>query len=161
MIKTIHKFFWDLRPVSFILVMSILTFLVTIPFTLLLPELQSHPSNNESIYLQILSVIIIAPLLETLIFQVFLFWILRFIPWIRKYDILIILISSVIFGLNHPFGITYIICTAVIGICYNYAYWIYYKKNEKAYVTMSEFWIVFWIHEIHNIVALLLQNLLY
>ncbi|PEX82839.1 CPBP family intramembrane metalloprotease, partial [Bacillus cereus] len=34
-----------------------------------------------------------------------------------------------------------------------------YKKNEKAYVTVSGFWIVFWIHEIDNIISLTIQNL--
>ena len=47
----------------------------------------------------------------------------------------------------------------VTGILYNYAYLIYYKKNEKAYVTISGFWIVFWIHEIDNIISLTIQNL--
>ncbi len=159
MIKKIHRFFVNLHPISFILVMVILSYLITRPFILLLPEIQSNPSQNEPIYLQILSVLIIAPIVETLIFQVFLFWILRCIPWIREHDLLIILIAALMFGLYHPFGITYIICITVTGILYNYAYLIYYKKNEKAYVTVSGFWIVFWIHEIDNIISLTIQNL--
>ncbi|WP_319805977.1 type II CAAX prenyl endopeptidase Rce1 family protein, partial [Bacillus cereus] len=99
----------NLHPISFILIIVILSYLITRPFTLSLPEIQSHPSQNEPIYHQILSVLIIAPIVETLIFQVFLFWILRCIPWIRKHDLLMILIAALMFGLYHPFGITYII----------------------------------------------------
>ncbi|PFZ83457.1 CPBP family glutamic-type intramembrane protease [Bacillus wiedmannii] len=160
MIKNIHEFLWKLKTLQFILTMTILSFLITIPFTLLLPPLQNHPSNEDSIFIQILSVLIIAPLIETLIFQKFLFWIMQMIPWIRKYDILVITIPAIIFGLNHQFGITYIICTTIVGMLYNYAYWIYQKKNTENYIVMSAFWTVFWIHELHNIFALLIQDLL-
>lgn len=48
-----------------------------------------------------------------------------------------------IFELNHPNGITYIGGTAIINLLYNYAYWVYQKKNDKYQVTPSAFGVVF------------------
>ncbi|PEX79264.1 CPBP family intramembrane metalloprotease, partial [Bacillus cereus] len=36
-----------------------------------------------------------------------------------------------------------------------------YKKNEKVQVTISAFGIVFWIHEVDNIISLTIQNLFF
>ncbi|MDG1601546.1 CPBP family intramembrane metalloprotease, partial [Bacillus paranthracis] len=40
-------------------------------------------------------------------------------------------------------------------VLYNYAYWVYQKKNEKVKVTISAFWIVFLIHSLHNSIVVI------
>lgn len=158
MTTQINRYLWNLKTPLFIILMTIATFVIVIPVIYILPELSKHPITQENIVLQIIAALLWAPLSETLIFQVFLFWAFRCIPWIREKDILIIVIASIIFGIYHPFGITYIVGVALIGLLYNYAYWMYEKKNEKANVTMSAFWVVFWIHSLHNLISLLLSN---
>ncbi|MEH7623785.1 CPBP family intramembrane glutamic endopeptidase, partial [Bacillus thuringiensis] len=109
--------------------------------------------------LQVLLGVLAAPIYETVVFQVFLFWLLSWIPYIKNRDYLIILIASIIFGLNHQYGITYIVGTTIIGLLYNYAYWVYKKKNEKYQVTMPAFGVVFLIHLLHNSIAFIASNL--
>ncbi|MDA1570553.1 CPBP family glutamic-type intramembrane protease, partial [Bacillus cereus] len=70
-----------------------------------------------------------------------------------------ILIASIIFGLSHSDGITYIVVTAIIGVLYNYAYWVYQKKNEKVEITISAFWIVVLIHSLHNAIVFIALHL--
>ncbi|PEI87966.1 CPBP family glutamic-type intramembrane protease [Bacillus toyonensis] len=96
-----------------------------------------------SFVLLILLGVLAISIVETVIFQVFLFWVLSWFPFIKNRDYLIILIASMIFGLNHPNDITYIGGTAIINFLYNYAYWVYQKKNDKYQVTPSAFGVIF------------------
>ncbi|WP_000322060.1 CPBP family intramembrane glutamic endopeptidase, partial [Bacillus thuringiensis] len=130
-----------------------------IPLDLFLPEIQKNPITEAPLILQVLLGVLAAPIYETVVFQVFLFWLLSWIPYIKNRDYLIILIASIIFGLNHRYGITYIVGTTIIGLLYNYAYWVYKKKNEKYQVTMSAFGVVFLIHLLHNSIAFIASNL--
>lgn len=79
-------------------------------------------NSYEVFVLLILLGVLAISIVETVIFQVFLFWVLSWVPFIKNWDYLIILIASMIFGLNHPNGITYIVGTAIIGLLYNDAY---------------------------------------
>lgn len=113
--------------------MVCITYSIGIIFTcdairFILPAIKQHPIKEEPAIIQILVGVFAAPVYETVIFQVFLFWVLSCIPLIKDRDYLIILIASIIFGLIHSDGITYIVATAIIGVLYNYAYWVYQKE---------------------------------
>ncbi|ASZ19430.1 MULTISPECIES: type II CAAX prenyl endopeptidase Rce1 family protein [Bacillus] len=155
MLAKLNKFMFNLPVIWFVLLIVLGTFLVVIPLDLFLPPLKQHPIKEEPAIIQILVGVFAAPIYETVIYQVFLFWVLSCIPFIKDFDYLIILIASIIFGLSHPEGITYIVATAIIGVLYNYAYWVYQKKNEKVKVTISAFWIVFLIHSLHNSIVVI------
>ncbi|ARJ25564.1 CPBP family intramembrane metalloprotease (plasmid) [Bacillus mycoides] len=156
MFRNIHNFLSNLNKIPFILLMTIISFLITIPLNLFLPPSQANPSINESIIEHILLVLIIAPFLETLLFQKVLFFILQLSSYISERNILTILIASIIFGLTHQFDITYIAAATLMGIVFNYSYSIYQEKNYNDPKSMSAFWIVFWIHELHNTIAFLI-----
>ncbi|WP_242785678.1 CPBP family intramembrane glutamic endopeptidase [Bacillus cereus] len=150
---------FTLPTISFIFLILLGSFLFVIPLDLFLPEIQKNPITEAPLILQVLLGVLAAPIYETVVFQVFLFWLLSWIPYIKNRDYLIILIASIIFGLNHQYGITYIVGTTIIGLLYNYAYWVYKKKNEKYQVTMPAFWVVFLIHLLHNSIAFIASNL--
>jgi len=153
MLAKLNRFMFDLPIIWFVLLIVLGTFLFVMPLDLFLPAIKQHPIKEEPGIIQVVLGVFAAPLYETLIFQVFLFWILSCIPLIKDRDYLIILIAAIIFGLNHPNGITSIVATAIIGILFNYAYWVYQKKNEKIKVTISAFGIVFCIHVLHNFIV--------
>ncbi|MDF9661502.1 MULTISPECIES: CPBP family glutamic-type intramembrane protease [Bacillus] len=159
MLEKLNKFMFALPVIWFVLLILLGTFLFVIPLDLFLPEVKTHPIKEAPVVLQIFLGVFAAPLYETVIFQVFLFWVLSCIPLIKDRDYLIILIASIIFGLSHSDGITYIVATAIIGVLYNYAYWVYQKKNEKVEVTISAFWVVFLIHSLHNSIVLIASQL--
>ncbi|PGH65438.1 CPBP family intramembrane metalloprotease, partial [Bacillus thuringiensis] len=121
MLKKINRFMFTLPTISFIFLILLGSFLFVIPLDLFLPEIQKKPITEAPLILQVLLGVLAAPIYETVVFQVFLFWLLSWIPYIKNRDYLIILIASIIFGLNHQYGITYIVGTTIIGLLYNYA----------------------------------------
>lgn len=128
MLEKLNRFMFDLPIIWFVLLIVFGSFLLVMPLDLFLPAIKQHPIKEEPAIIQILVGVFAAPVYETVIFQVFLFWVLSCIPLIKDRDYLIILIASIIFGLIHSDGITYIVATAIIGVLYNYAYWVYQKE---------------------------------
>ncbi|MBE5107223.1 CPBP family intramembrane metalloprotease [Bacillus thuringiensis] len=159
MLEKLNKFMFALPVIWFVLLIVLGSFLLVIPLDLFLPSIKQHPIKEEPAIIQILVGVFAAPVYETVIFQVFLFWVLSCIPLIKDRDYFILLIASIMFGLSHSDGITYIVATAIIGVLYNYAYWVYQKKNEKVEVTISAFWIVVLIHSLHNAIAVIALHL--
>lgn len=131
MLKKINRFMFALPTISFVFLILLGSFLFVIPLDLFLPEIQKNPITEATLILQVLLGVLAAPIYETVVFQVFLFWLLSWIPYIKNRDYLIILIASIIFGLNHQYGITYIVGTTIIGLLYNYAYWVYKKRMKN------------------------------
>jgi hypothetical protein len=159
MLKRLNKFMFVLPVIWFVLLIVLGSFLLVMPLDYFLPPIKQHPIKEDPAIIQILVGVFAAPVYETVIFQVFLFWVLRCIPFIKERVYLIILIASIIFGLSHSDGITYIVVTAIIGVLYNYAYWVYKKKNEKVEITISAFWIVVLIHSLHNAIVFIALHL--
>ncbi|KXI55851.1 CAAX protease, partial [Bacillus cereus] len=119
MLEKLNRFMFDLPIIWFVLLMVLGSFLLVMPLDLFLPAIKQHPIKEEPAIIQILVGVFAAPVYETVIFQVFLFWVLSCISLIKDRDFLIILIASIIFGLIHSDGITYIVATAIIGVLYN------------------------------------------
>ncbi|MFC9566735.1 type II CAAX prenyl endopeptidase Rce1 family protein [Bacillus cereus] len=159
MLKKLNRFMFALPEIWFVLLIVLGSFLLVMPLDLFSPPIKQHPIKEELAIIQILVGVFAAPVYETVIFQVFLFWVLSCITFIKDRVYLIILIASIIFGLSHSDGITYIVATALIGVLYNYAYWVYQKKNEKVEVSISAFWIVVLIHSLHNFIVVIALHL--
>ncbi|PEC62499.1 CPBP family intramembrane metalloprotease [Bacillus toyonensis] len=103
--------------------------------------------------------IVIAPLLETALYQMFIFWILKLIPGMEKYNKSIIFISAIIFGLSHDFSYIYILYAYIMGFVFAYSYWTYTRKYENGHTKFPPFWTVWCIHVLHNIVVFFIKNL--
>lgn len=104
-----------------------------------------NPANFEELPLAI----IIAPIIETLVFQHLIFQVFRkWIPIKNKYFWAII-VSSVLFGLMHKYNIVYIIFAFLQGITLGYCYYFYKRNLVKA------FWSTAVVHAAHNSIAVL------
>jgi membrane protease YdiL (CAAX protease family) len=108
----------------------------------------STPSLKYSgIFKIILMGVLLAPIIETFIFQKLFFDFLRHKIKVR----FIILISALCFGFSHFYDLVYVINTFFIGIILSIAYALWKKKN------ITPFWIVVIIHLLHNLIILLFQ----
>ena len=87
-------------------------------------------SSDISLNHRILLSLIIAPLLETLIFQKLIF---TFCRLYIKSNLICVVISAILFGLNHYNSITSIIQTFIIGIGYSLYYSILRKNDTNAF----------------------------
>lgn len=76
MIQKTQHYFYHSKTQWFILFMTFASFLLPLPTSFLLGGLQKNPIEDEYIWIQIVDGIVIAPLLETALYQMFIFWIL-------------------------------------------------------------------------------------
>ncbi|CAH2462987.1 MULTISPECIES: CPBP family intramembrane glutamic endopeptidase [Bacillus cereus group] len=159
MCKYLHRFIYNLRFLYFIILMTIATFVLPLVSFLIPIEAERNPIEDVSLIRQVISGCVVAPLIETALYQMFLFWILKDIPFVRKYDnIPTIFLSAIIFGTIHSYGISYKVYTGLMGVILGYSYWIYQKKKEKTPKTLSACWVVFLIHALHNFFTFILKN---
>lgn len=112
------------------------------------------PTPNETIMTvgldrQLLEVVILAPLIETLIFQKWFYNLFSLIDWLNRYKIFIILISAVAFGLIHFYSLSYIIYNFFIGALLMFIYII--KINRKPY------WTVVILHSLMNLYSIFID----
>lgn len=97
--------------------------------------------------------VVVAPLLETFIFQYALLEFFLYLFGKLKYTHLIsVVLSGILFGLIHSFNTFYVFATFIAGIIFAYEYIYFYKKSR----TLA-FWAVFFTHFINNLTAYLLE----
>lgn len=159
MIKKINDYLKEANSKKFIIVMVLLDIvLAMITFmmiSLIFPEYVKNAVNNmgginyedSTLIEKGFFTIILASLIETFIFQHTLILCLKKIPKIK--NITIIILSSLIFGISHNYSVLYMIRGFTSGIILAYSYITYLDKNE------SPFLIVFYIHSILNLIAIL------
>ncbi|MDA2157702.1 CPBP family intramembrane glutamic endopeptidase [Bacillus cereus group sp. Bc253] len=131
MIQKIQHYLYHSKAPWFILVMTFASFLLPMPTSFLPGGIQKNPIEDENLSVQIVDGIVIAPLIETALYQMFVFWILRLIPGMETYNKSIIFISACIFGLSHSFGYTYMLHAGIMGLVFAYSYWNYTQKKEN------------------------------
>ena len=157
MLNAIDEKLKALRPSVFIVVMTILSVVIVLPFLPILHALEEiggpvgGPSLvEESLVFQFVVAVLLAPLIETLIFQTAPILILRKYSSARPG--LIVLVSSLWFAVLHDYDIAYIFYAFLVGLTLAYSYVMYLEK------TASAFWVVTAIHALRNLLYLILSN---
>lgn len=91
------------------------------------------------------SALILVPIVETALFQTFIY---QFKRWLHFNNTTIVLISAVCFCMIHNFSLLYMICTFFGGSIFMYVYILRSEDNKKTY------WSVALAHSILNAFAL-------
>lgn len=156
--KSISLFFLQ-KPISFMLFYCLCSFLIVlIPFCIfcfvkiffpLIEHTEGPFKNTSSISYKFIVAIILAPIMETFVFQYLVFVSLKN----KIKPIFIIIISALLFGLSHYYDFFYILNTIYIGLILALAY---YNWNGKR---INKFWMVVSIHSLHNLITLVVTNL--
>ena len=107
-------------------------------------------SFHQTYWGLVFGAIVIASLLETVIFQVGGYHLLKKIKCLQKRKCYIVLIGGILFGLFHFFSLSYIIVTTITGTFFMYAYII--KRHKGGY------WLVVLLHAFVNGLALFLEH---
>ncbi|MCY6356245.1 CPBP family intramembrane glutamic endopeptidase [Clostridium sp. ZS2-4] len=158
LLNKLHNYLKNLSTIKFIAAIVLFTYLIFIPLIPLfyLGEKYIGPMGDatsiarSSLFTQIILTSIAAPILETLIFQYGIIEILNLIPYFKGKNIIITIISALLFGIAHSYSLLYIFFGFSIGLLLAYSYIVYRKKN------FSAFWVVFWIHCIRNTISTIL-----
>ena len=142
--------------INFILSTTLLILISLIPFAALLEflnisedEIGGVDSDNYTPIGLFLMAVVFAPIMETLFLQTLPIKILQgFLR--RKYEILIVLCSSLLFALMH-FGYSSWYCLLIFptGIILAKTYIIFQKRKE------SSFWITTSIHSLRNLIGVI------
>lgn len=116
--------------------------------------------NNASLegfesYELFLIVVVLAPLIETFLFQ---YLVIELILWAFSYlkieygEIVALIISTILFCITHNFSYFYLFNSFISGFIYSITYII--AKNKK---DMNPFWTVFIIHSFSNLTTFVLN----
>jgi len=101
---------------------------------------------TDSIVLDLLIAVIVAPLLETLLFQSLIIEIIcKIIKRPRRNIYIAVMVSSLAFALNHTYSLGYVIMTFFWGIIFALAYYLGRYRKEGPII------LVFLIHSIYNL----------
>ncbi|ABR47267.1 Abortive infection protein [Alkaliphilus metalliredigens QYMF] len=159
----IHNWLINLSPMIFVPLMTVFSYLILfsfIPVLLLIEKKFGYRGtfnndsidvfHNEGLLLVILLTVVLAPIVETAVFQMVPIRYLRKTNFLKEKPMITILISAVFFGLGHTYNIIRVIETSLIGIILAYSYYIYLEKNYYP------FWIVTSIHGLRNLMTTIL-----
>ena len=149
--KKINRYFRKLNTVWFVLLFFLFSRILPLIFGGIL-DLLDIPEDDfiERDYFNIFrvfSVVVIAPLLETLIFQSLAYRFISRINFFRKHKVWIIIVSALIFGIVHSYSISYMVFGFIVGCVFMYAYIL--RIGKKPY------WTVVAIHLLLNLSAIL------
>ena len=157
--KLLIRYHYFLKQIStgwFIPLVTVLTFMVVLPFIplfYLLDKIEGSISGPISIdflpfFMKVLSLSVITPIVETFVFQ----WIpIRFLRYHFNWSSFkIILVSAILFGLSHYYSLAYIIRGFLIGIILADAFILQEEKQG------SPFWAVTAIHGLRNAISMVL-----
>ena len=125
--------------------------------TTFLPEPEmAEPMTSESILNQILLAVFLAPVIETLLFQILIIEAIRKIIKRPKKNIcLALLLSSAAFALNHTYSLSYLAITFLGGLVLALAYYLGRYRRENAFI------IVLLIHSLYNLSVVLYNHFFY
>ena len=144
-----------LKPVKFVFVTTLWSIGFTIPFLLVFEIFKITDNaiggpdfNGKGIFEIIFLGVIIAPIIETAIFQALpIYLIQRFIKW--KTNIMAVLISSFLFSLAHlEYSVWYSFIVIPLGVLLSQAYIVFQVRTE------SSFWMTCSVHACRNLFAL-------
>ena len=116
-------------------------------------KLFEEPPSLEKygVILMLVLGVLIAPLLETFLFQKLPYVLLSRIKPIEKRKYIIVLVAVFLFGLEHLYSLQYMVYAIGVGVMLMYAYVISIGRNP--------FWRVFAIHAIFNCIVMITEML--
>ncbi|MGO5064710.1 MULTISPECIES: CPBP family intramembrane glutamic endopeptidase [unclassified Clostridium] len=153
LIKKINDKMINLSKTKFIFTIVILNFIISNMFNPIINLYEKYIGSlggpgftnlrEEFIY-----AIILAPLLETLIFQMGIIKFFSLSEKIKNNKLLLIIISAFFFGLAHSiYSILYMICAFIAGILLAYSFIVYEDKEKSGY------WVTVIIHGLMNLIT--------
>lgn len=147
MVNRIHRFIEDLPVYWFIPCITVVSYVAaTLVANIATPWLGPMGAwlKDEELWLIIPFAVLVAPLIETVIFQSLP---IHLLIRIRVPRIYIAVVSAVFFGVCHDNSLTYMVVIFVDGLFLAYAYLMYLPKPQSAFLVVSA------IHMLNNIIA--------
>lgn len=160
--KITFKELKNIKNYKIVLIVVIITCLYSMILTRVLAALGINPyqnKNNYGIVTDIIAAIIVAPVIETFVFQYCPHLILRKINLIKKqqnFRIVYLIISTILFCLSHYYSIAYILAMIFPGLILAYFFnFFYLQMNYKNAIYFTVL-----IHLLTNTIAVIDEHFL-
>jgi len=136
-----------------------IAFFLLLSTNLILSYLFSFGTSNSNVnYIEhfgkvitLLVVVLWAPVFETILYQVLIIHLTKaFVSKIRYSFFISIFISSMAFGLSHPYSLPYIFAASIAGLIFATTYYISLYRKQSAFL------LVFLLHALNNFLGLLI-----
>lgn len=152
MVVALIKYLKKVKAPSFVFIGILTILVISVLFGIVSEGSNENPILLKNKYYAFFIGVLIAPFLETIIFQAIPFFLTsRYIKLRRKYCIFIF-ISPILF--IHNFNLSYILISYIVGFIFAFMYYIAYFRKENAIVLISI------IHLINNSIAFFAHYLL-
>lgn len=143
---------------KFTLIVFIISQLISFTFGLITDltqindiSLSDKPGIREgNIYFQAIAMVILAPILETIVFQFLPYITLIYFDFLKERKWLVITISALIFGFTHYYSPLYILHTTCLGALFMYVYIMRQQKQDSLAVVCL-------VHILKNLTAFTLN----
>lgn len=147
-----------MKNIYYSIAFYIIIIIKTIIIGMILPNKGSNPFTiNDKSFVEVIITFFFVSIIETLLFNFILNKGLSKISFLKRYEYIIIFISSILFGashLNNLGNIKFFISSFLSGIFYNinfYLYWKTDKKVQNAIISTSG------LHFAHNLTIYLID----
>lgn len=149
----VDKLLNSINTIIFIIVMELLLFIPSILVNVILHLLGFNGDVGGPKAITKLTIIpliivtsIIVPIIETFIFQFGIIRILEKFEITKNKPVFMILISAIVFSLNHTYSYAYILDTFLVGVLLAYSFLIYANKNKNPFLVVCV------IHSVRNLI---------
>lgn len=112
--------------------------------------------GSEVSFSFMVSILVIAPLLETLIFQLGIHSFFGLFKRALSNKSILSVLSGVLFGLTHYYSVTHIIKSSLIGIVFMF----FFLETLSITNKKSAFWFIVVIHSLWNFIIWIIRNLI-
>ncbi|MBU5299390.1 CPBP family intramembrane metalloprotease [Clostridium sporogenes] len=152
-IKKINDKMINLSKPKFIVTILALDYIISVMFIPIINLYENYIGSiggpdHSNFKIVVIGSIIIAPLLETLVFQMGIIKLLSLSEKFKNKKLILIIISAFFFGLSHGiYSTLYMICTFTAGILLAYSFIVYEEKEN------SGFWVTTIIHSLMNLIT--------
>jgi membrane protease YdiL (CAAX protease family) len=145
---------WVYLPIAYIAILF-LRMLVSLPF----PEATEANSQLsvsdlgllDNIWFQCIAVVVLAPLLETALFNTLPYYFLNLFAFMRKHFWLILVLPSLLFGAIHVYSPFYSLQMFATGMVFMSTYALRFPKGDSFVATLL-------LHAINNLISIILIN---
>lgn len=156
-IKNINDKMLNLSKPKFIFTILLLNFIISVLFIPIEIFYEIYVGSMggpdiKNLKILFISGVIIAPLEETLIYQMGVIKLFSLNKKIKNNKLILIIISAIFFGLAHAgYSILYFFYTFIIGITLAYSFIVYEEKEKSGY------WVTAMIHSLMNLTTFMIN----
>ncbi|QXM05140.1 CPBP family intramembrane glutamic endopeptidase [Crassaminicella indica] len=156
MLKTCNDFLYNMKTPKYVVFMACVGYASSIILLNIIYLIMGINFSQDggptyiNVLDEILFAIILSPIIETLVFQTFVFTVMKEMRWFKSKEFLIMLFSAVCFsGMHMIYNAYYAMSAFIIGLILAYSFSIYSKKGKKASV------VVILIHSFINMISVI------